>query len=286
MRILQKMSSKLRLAGDFDFRQLAKLTPGFVGADLQSLTSEAGMVAVKRIFNDFLAVAKQGVASDEQPQSPQHPQAQLQVQQQQQQYRHMEMMDVDDATPLSNNKPTSNVIATIAAASSEAAPILHVADGTGDATITAFLAASSGGAGQQLDLTHLAITNADFLAALRKVQPSSQREGFATQTDVTWADVGALGAVRDELRMAVVEPIRSPEVFASVGITRPCGVLLYGPPGCGKTLLAKAVASESCCNFISVRGPELLNKYVGESERGVRQVFSRAAASKPCVIFF
>lgn len=144
------------------------------------------MVAVKRIFNDFLAVAKQGVASDEQPQSPQQPQAQLQAQQQQQQYRHVEMMDVDDATSLSNNKPTSNVIATIAAASSsEAAPILHVADGIGDATITAFLAASSGGAGQQLDSTHLAITNADFLAALRKVQPSSQREGFATQTDVT-----------------------------------------------------------------------------------------------------
>ena len=130
------------------------------------------------------------------------------------------------------------------------------------------------------------VSNADFFAALPKIQPSSKREGFATIPDTTWADVGALEDVREELTTAIVEPIRNPEVYARVGITAPTGVLLWGPPGCGKTLLAKAVANESRANFISVKGPELLNKYVGESERAVRQVFVRARASVPCVIFF
>lgn len=130
------------------------------------------------------------------------------------------------------------------------------------------------------------VSNQDFFIALPKIQPSSKREGFATIPDTTWADIGALGGVRDELSTAIVEPIRHPEVYESVGITAPTGVLLWGPPGCGKTLLAKAVANESRANFISVKGPELLNKFVGESERSVRQVFVRARSSVPCVIFF
>lgn len=130
------------------------------------------------------------------------------------------------------------------------------------------------------------VSNEDFFTALPKIQPSSKREGFATIPDTTWADIGALGGVRDELSTAIVEPIRNPEVYESVGITAPTGVLLWGPPGCGKTLLAKAVANESRANFISVKGPELLNKFVGESERAVRQVFVRARSSVPCVIFF
>ena len=130
------------------------------------------------------------------------------------------------------------------------------------------------------------VSNEDFFTALPKIQPSSKREGFATIPDTTWADIGALGGVRDELSTAIVEPIRKPELYESVGITAPTGVLLWGPPGCGKTLLAKAVANESRANFISVKGPELLNKFVGESERAVRQVFVRARSSVPCVIFF
>jgi ribosome biogenesis ATPase len=130
------------------------------------------------------------------------------------------------------------------------------------------------------------VSNADFFTALPKIQPSSKREGFATIPDTTWADIGALGTIREELVTAIVEPIKNPEIYAKVGITAPTGVLLWGPPGCGKTLLAKAVANESRANFISVKGPELLNKYVGESERSVRQVFVRARSSVPCVIFF
>lgn len=132
----------------------------------------------------------------------------------------------------------------------------------------------------------ISISNADFFAALPKIQPSSKREGFATVPDTTWADIGALGGIRDELSTAIVEPIQNPDIYANVGITAPTGVLLWGPPGCGKTLLAKAVANESRANFISVKGPELLNKFVGESERAVRQVFVRARSSVPCVIFF
>ncbi|KAJ5546909.1 AAA domain-containing protein [Penicillium frequentans] len=130
------------------------------------------------------------------------------------------------------------------------------------------------------------VSNADFFTALPKIQPSSKREGFATIPDTTWSDIGALGGVRDELSTAIVEPIRTPDIYEKVGITAPTGVLLWGPPGCGKTLLAKAVANESRANFISVKGPELLNKFVGESERAVRQVFVRARSSVPCVIFF
>ncbi|KAH0146532.1 AAA-domain-containing protein, partial [Aureobasidium melanogenum] len=118
------------------------------------------------------------------------------------------------------------------------------------------------------------------------ITPSSKREGFATIPDTTWEDIGALTSVREELQTAIVEPIKSPDLYAAVGISAPTGVLLWGPPGCGKTLLAKAVAAESKANFISVKGPELLNKYVGESERAVRTLFNRARSSAPCVIFF
>lgn len=125
-----------------------------------------------------------------------------------------------------------------------------------------------------------------MLSAIGKVQPSSKREGFTTIPDTTWAHIGALHDIREQLELSIVEPIQSPERFASRGLEAPSGVLLWGPPGCGKTLLAKAVANESKANFISVKGPELLNKYVGESERSVRQVFSRARASAPCILFF
>ncbi|KAI2632037.1 AAA-domain-containing protein [Hypoxylon sp. NC1633] len=130
------------------------------------------------------------------------------------------------------------------------------------------------------------LTMEHMLSAVGKVQPSAKREGFTTIPDTTWAHIGALHDVREQLMLSIVKPIQEPERFASKGLEAPSGVLLWGPPGCGKTLLAKAVANESKANFISVKGPELLNKYVGESERSVRQVFSRARASAPCILFF
>lgn len=92
--------------------------------------------------------------------------------------------------------------------------------------------------------------------------------------------------IREELTFAITQPIRNPEAFAALGLSSASGVLLFGPPGCGKTLVAKAAANESGANFISIKGPELLNKYVGESERAVRQLFARARAAHPCVLFF
>jgi len=130
------------------------------------------------------------------------------------------------------------------------------------------------------------ITMGAFEAVLPTITPSSKREGFATIPDVSWDDIGALKSVRQELQSAIVEPIKHPDMYAAVGISAPTGVLLWGPPGCGKTLLAKACAAESKANFISIKGPELLNKFVGESEAAVRKVFARARSSVPCVIFF
>lgn len=135
-------------------------------------------------------------------------------------------------------------------------------------------------------LESICITMEDFAAALKAVQPSAKREGFVTVPDTTWDDVGSLRDIREELQMAILAPVRHSEQFKALGINVPTGVLLCGPPGCGKTLLAKAIANEAGINFISVKGPELLNMYVGESERAVRVCFERARNSAPCVIFF
>ncbi|XP_046389812.1 nuclear valosin-containing protein-like isoform X2 [Ischnura elegans] len=136
------------------------------------------------------------------------------------------------------------------------------------------------------DLEDLFVEAADFEAALKIVQPSAKREGFATVPDVSWDAIGSLADVREELQMNILAPVKHPREFAAMGLKSAAGVLLCGPPGCGKTLLAKAVANEAGINFISVKGPELLNMYVGESERAVRQCFQRARSSAPCVIFF
>ena len=132
----------------------------------------------------------------------------------------------------------------------------------------------------------LRVTFADFLISLPTIQPSSLREGFATIPHTTFSAIGSLKSHITELQETVINPILNPSIFTSLGITPSSGTLLWGPPGCGKTLLAKACANASHANFISVKGPELLNKYVGESERAVRQVFTRARSSVPVIIFF
>lgn len=223
--ILRALTRQMVLSEDFNFGVLAKMTPGFVGADLNDLVSTAGSAAIKRFLDTLKTESNE--------------------------------MDIDEDA---------------AQTSATVSELRRLVKRAKEPT--------------QIEATTISITLDDFLTAIPKIQPSSKREGFATIPDTTWADIGALRPVREELLTAIVEPIRNPEKYKRVGITAPTGVLLWGPPGCGKTLLAKAVANESRANFISVKGPELLNKYVGESERAVRQVFVRARSSIPCVIFF
>jgi len=132
----------------------------------------------------------------------------------------------------------------------------------------------------------LKITQKDFDQALRLVRPSAMREVLIEKPNVKWDDVGGLSKIKQELIEAVEWPLKHSSAFKRLGIKPPSGLLLYGPPGTGKTLLAKAVANESEANFILVRGPELLNKFVGESEKGIRKVFERAKQTAPTIIFF
>jgi len=135
-------------------------------------------------------------------------------------------------------------------------------------------------------LDELKVTKGDFDEALKHVEPSAMREVLVEIPDVKWTDVGGLEEVKAELSEAVEWPLRYPEVFAALQTKPPKGILLFGAPGTGKTLLAKAVANESECNFISVKGPELLSKWVGESEKGVREIFRKARQAAPSIIFF
>ena len=132
----------------------------------------------------------------------------------------------------------------------------------------------------------IVVTGEDFKNAQKEIQPSALREVLVQIPDIKWDDVGGLDDVKQELKEAVEWPLKHPETFQRLGIRPPKGTLLYGIPGTGKTLLAKAVASESEANFISVKGPELLSKWVGESEKGVREVFRKAKQASPTVIFF
>ncbi|NXV50987.1 NVL protein, partial [Uria aalge] len=233
-KILRTLCRKLKLPESFEFHHLARLTPGYVGADLMALCREAAMCTVNRILikpekqkskhihaGGNTAEESMGIGTDVLDEL----------------HRLLDLLKKQDPLP-------------------------------------------------EDQLQKLCIEMNDFIVALSSVQPSAKREGFVTIPDVTWADIGALEDVREELTMAILAPVRNPEQFKALGLTTPAGVLLAGPPGCGKTLLAKAVANESGLNFISVKGPELLNMYVGESERAVRQVFQRARNSAPCVIFF
>ncbi|CAD6192566.1 unnamed protein product [Caenorhabditis auriculariae] len=218
---------RVPLADDVNLKTIARLTPGYVGADLQALVREAAKVAIDRVF-DTMVVRNAGQKS-----------------------------------------------LTVEQIEEELVKVLAWLHGEDDPSA---LSALQGG---------LRVSLHDFERALEKIQPAAKREGFATVPDVSWEDIGALAAVRKQLEWSILYPVKRAEDFAALGIdSRPQGILLCGPPGCGKTLLAKAVANETGMNFISVKGPELLNMYVGESERAVRTVFQRARDSQPCVIFF
>lgn len=231
-RILRTLTRETPLSIDVDFKKLAKLTAGFVGADLADLVAKAVSWQLDTFFQ---AVQKQRPESGE-------------------------TMDIDGPS----ERPSLAVLRT-----------RYLIMRGNDKSIPE----PPGFENDQVSMQAFEIT-------LPKITPSSKREGFATIPNVSWSDVGALKPVREELQIAVVEPIKHPERYEALGVNAPSGVLLWGPPGCGKTLLAKAAAAESKANFISVKGPELLNKFVGESEAAVRRVFTRARSSVPCVIFF
>ena len=135
-------------------------------------------------------------------------------------------------------------------------------------------------------LNSIQVTEHDFKSALKGIEPSALREVFVEVPDVNWDQVGGLSDTKERLRETIQWPLDYADVFESMDLESAKGVLLYGPPGTGKTLLAKAVANEANSNFISVKGPELLNKYVGESEKGVREVFEKARSNAPTVVFF
>jgi transitional endoplasmic reticulum ATPase len=135
-------------------------------------------------------------------------------------------------------------------------------------------------------LLKLEVTMDDFLDAMKEVEPSAIREVFVEVPDVRWDDVGGLEEIKQELKEAVEWPIKYADVFRAAGTHPPKGILLHGPPGTGKTLLAKAVASETKVNFISIKGPSLMSKFVGESEKGIREVFKTAKQASPAIIFF
>jgi len=135
-------------------------------------------------------------------------------------------------------------------------------------------------------LKSLKVEKNDFYEAMKEITPSALREVYVEVPEVHWEDVGGLDEVKKQLREMVELPLKNPELFEQMGIAPPKGILMYGPPGTGKTLLAKAVATESSANFISVRGPEVMSKWVGESEKAVREIFKKARQASPCIVFF
>ncbi len=199
LQVLQIHTRGMPLAEDVDLKRLASVTHGFVGADLEALTKEAALHALRRILPDIDFSA--------------------------------------DSIP---------------------AEILN----------------------------KIIVDMNDFQESLKEIEPSAMREVLVEVPNVKWTDIGGLAEIKEELQEAIEWPLKYPEIFAYMNTAPPKGVLLYGPPGTGKTLLAKAVANESEANFISIKGPEVLSKWVGESEKAVREVFRKARQSSPTIIFF
>lgn len=281
--ILTTLCKKMTISPEVNFKQLTRATVGFVGADLAALTREAAVACVNRIFAELglsstsATTATTTSTSNSVANTPSSSFAST-----------SSTSSISTSTsPLTSSasasaSATSSEVSTITSSTGPASDV--IASSTEEVPQTSARRLAPRLTPQQLGM--LSITMKDFLAAADKVQPSATREGFATVPDVTWADIGALDNLRADLSMTIYQPIKNRKQFEAIGLSVPAGVLLYGPPGCGKTLVAKAIANESGASFLSIKGPELLNQYVGASEKAVRQVFARAGASAPCVVFF
>lgn len=253
-KILRALTRKSNLNDDVDFPLLAQKTPGCVGADLRDLVSTTDAVAQKRYLESLREAAEQ-LDFSEPPTTNDKP----------------ESMDVDVDLHPHQSQPQTKLDEQEALLASNL-KIIKYFDSNPDQT-------------NHPKPTNT-ITMTDFLTALPQIQPSALREGFATIPTTTFSQIGALKHHRRALSQKLIQPILQPKLYTSIGLNLTSGILLWGPPGNGKTLLAKAVANSSHANFISVKGPELLNKYVGESERSVRTLFTRARSSVPVIIFF
>ncbi|XP_066908003.1 nuclear valosin-containing protein-like isoform X2 [Halyomorpha halys] len=259
--ILQVLTAGIKLSPDIDLDVLAAASPGYVGADLKALMSEAAIAAVNRV----LIQQKDNILLTQRPTNGEA------------------VISTESTSTVDGN---CEIIATPMIINDDNVSITSCNKKLDKVENFSCLLKHSGTLLTREQLSNLFIEMDDFTKAFKSVQPSAKREGFATVPDVTWDDIGSLKDVRSELQKSIMMPVKYVTEFEKLGITAPSGILLCGPPGCGKTLLAKAVANEANINFISVKGPELLNMYVGESERAVRQCFQRARNSQPCVIFF
>lgn len=295
LEILKLQTATVKLENNFDFEMIAQKTPGYVGADLSVLCNEAATISVKRILSSMGVLNSNSILSAPLLSALSGSNA-ITTNTTNNTNNTTNNNNTTSETPNNNNNDgitnenqeesnlnglNQNQTITITNVSSPIPNSDVVPMEISNTTSTTTTTASNPFSG-----FNVFITTSDFAEALKKVVPSSKREGFATIPNVSWADIGALEEIREELRLHIIEPIRHPDSFRDFGMDISSGVLLYGPPGCGKTLLAKAIATDYSASFISVKGPELLNKYVGETERAVRTVFERARDSAPCIIFF
>ncbi|CAH0727190.1 unnamed protein product, partial [Brenthis ino] len=287
--ILSILCKNLALSSDIDMNNLAQITPGFVGADLQALVNKASTYAVKRIFSEIQVHNKQQLLNNIEEAKPEEipviPNGDGASEESAKELNEdPEITNTEQPPQTEQPEPTQEPI-------NGDQPIINnhtiVPDVKPLDPVDEVISLLEDNLPYTSDqLKGLAIRYEDFLNALKTTKPCAVREGIVTVPDVSWEDVGSLSQVRKDLQLAVLAPVKYPDQLKKLGLSAPSGVLLCGPPGCGKTLLAKAVANEAGVNFISVKGPELLNMYVGESERAVRTCFRRARNSAPCVIFF
>ncbi|CAJ1963662.1 unnamed protein product [Sphenostylis stenocarpa] len=210
--ILSLLTSHIRFDGSFDIQKIARVTSGFVGADLRALVEGAYILAIERNFDEKISELSQNLNEDAE-----------------------------------------------------------------------YGWRTEDWSAEGVDIV---IKMSDFEETIKMMQPSLKRKGFSTLPDVKWEDVGGFELLRKEFELYITRRIKYPESYETLGVAIETGFLLYGPPGCGKTLIAKAVANEAGASFIYIKGAELLNKYVGESELAVRSLFDRARTCAPCIIFF